>query len=400
MCIACDEKKLETVLATGRRRRLWEINSGWHCSILGTCLTLSDLRALGRKLSLQVRANHPKDYQYHGFFVQEACKHERPAKLLNKLLDKRHAAAIRKAKDTKSVEELEELWQDAVEAGNIPGIYWAILSHPLEACALCDRMFAEVHMLSHLVGASNRADIRRLSALEEQVAALEEKLAKQHRRHHQRLDEKNQEIDCLRAKLQAQSHLIEKIDGDTEPRQAPSPVPRDLTDELSELEATVTRYRTVIQKQNEEIERLSEQGDAMRHENKSLECALLRENAASETSSSFDLDGRCLLYVGGRQQTVHHLRALVEEWNGQLLHHDGGIERSLAGLAREVSKADAVVFPTDCVSHSAALKVKRLCCQTMKPFVPLRSSGIASFIAGLRSGLEAPMQSTVPPATW
>ena len=52
-------------------------------------------------------------------------------------------------------------------------------------------------------------------------------------------------------------------------------------------------------------------------------------------------------------------------------------------------KADAVVFPTDCVSHDAALQVKRLCRQTMKPFVPLRSSGVASFVAGLRHGLES-----------
>ena len=46
-------------------------------------------------------------------------------------------------------------------------------------------------------------------------------------------------------------------------------------------------------------------------------------------------------------------------------------------------------FPTDCVSHDAALQVKRLCRQTMKPFVPLRSSGVASFVAGLRNGLDS-----------
>ena len=128
----------------------------------------------------------------------------------------------------------------------------------------------------------------------------------------------------------------------------------------------------------------------MRDENQSLENALLRESATPNATCPFDLEGRCLLYVGGRQQTVHRLRTLVEEWNGQFLHHDGGIERSLAELARAVSKADAVVFPTDCVSHNAALKVKRLCDQTMKPYVPLRTSGIASFVAVVRDGLEMP----------
>ena len=85
MCTACD--KLDTKMASGRRKRLWDLNSGWHCSILGTCLTLSDLRALGRKLSLHTRAGEPQDYQFHGYFVKEACEPKRPAKLLNKLLN-------------------------------------------------------------------------------------------------------------------------------------------------------------------------------------------------------------------------------------------------------------------------------------------------------------------------
>ncbi|MEQ9574670.1 MAG: DUF2325 domain-containing protein, partial [Rhodospirillales bacterium] len=123
--------------------------------------------------------------------------------------------------------------------------------------------------------------------------------------------------------------------------------------------------------------------------------ALVRERGTGpagddcDTSCPFDLGGRSLLYVGGRQQTVHRLKSLVEAWNGHFLHHDGGLEKSINELAGAVVKADAVVFPTDCVSHDAALQVKRLCRQTMKPFVPLRSSGVASFVAGLRHGLES-----------
>jgi hypothetical protein len=40
-------------------------------------------------------------------------------------------------------------------------------------------VFAEVHMLSHLVGAANRADIRQLRLLEEEKAELEAKVARQ-----------------------------------------------------------------------------------------------------------------------------------------------------------------------------------------------------------------------------
>ena len=60
------------------------------------------------------------------------------------------------------------------------------------------------------------------------------------------------------------------------------------------------------------------------------------------------------------------------------------MEQSLEELPSCVVRADAVVFPTDCISHSAALKAKRLCRQSMKPYVPLRGSGVSSFVAGLR----------------
>ena len=53
-------------------------------------------------------------------------------------------------------------------------------------------------------------------------------------------------------------------------------------------------------------------------------------------------------------------------------------------LASAVTRADAVVFPVDCISHGAANKVKRLCQQSLKPFITLRTSGIGSLIAGLK----------------
>jgi Uncharacterized protein conserved in bacteria (DUF2325) len=67
------------------------------------------------------------------------------------------------------------------------------------------------------------------------------------------------------------------------------------------------------------------------------------------------------------------------------LHHDGGIEERGGLLPGLVSRADAVLFPVDCVSHAAMSLVKRLCRQAGKPFVPLRSAGLAPFCAALRN---------------
>ena len=395
MCDLCGNDDLH-LHVTARRKRLWEMTAGWHCSILGTCLTLADLRALARKLPLKIRQGFPVDYQLHGFFVKEADQPGRAAKMLTKLLDRKHSAAIRRLRGIKDTKGLEDSWVEAMAAGDIPGPYWAILSHPAATTELSERMFADVHMLSHLVGASNRGDIRRLTELEEENASLRDKLAKQQNHHRLRLDEKEKVINALHDQLHHDPERAIRIttpaapDGDGSCASVPA-----LQGELRHMEIRAAQADTTLRGQRSRIEELSRLVDSLLDENRSLETALVRERGTGpagsdcDTSCPFDLGGRSLLYVGGRQQTVHRLKSLVEAWNGHFLHHDGGLEKSINELAGAVIKADAVVFPTDCVSHDAALQVKRLCRQTMKPFVPLRSSGVASFVAGLRHGLES-----------
>ena len=69
--------------------------------------------------------------------------------------------------------------QARCSAHEIPGAYWAVLTHPQATEELVRHVFGEVHMLSHLVGAANRADIRRLRELETENAALQDKVARQ-----------------------------------------------------------------------------------------------------------------------------------------------------------------------------------------------------------------------------
>src|SRR5262249_28107716 len=78
-----------------------------------------------------------------------------------------------------SPEALLRCWDEAVQAGEIPSAYWAILTHPAVNDSLTRLAFGAVHMLSHLVGAANRADIRKLHRLEAEKSALEETVARQ-----------------------------------------------------------------------------------------------------------------------------------------------------------------------------------------------------------------------------
>ena len=95
------------------------------------------------------------------------------------------------------------------------------------------------------------------------------------------------------------------------------------------------------------------------------------------------LNGVRLLYVGGRPAQIPRIRAFVEAAQGEFLHHDGGVEERKGLLAGLVGRADAVFFPVDCISHEAAGGLKRLCRQAAKPYFPLRSASLTSFIAAL-----------------
>jgi hypothetical protein len=109
--------------------------------------------------------------------------------------------------------------------------------------------------------------------------------------------------------------------------------------------------------------------------------ACYSDNGQRASGPSGYLSGKTILYVGGRTVQVPKLRKLAEEHGADLLHHDGGLAESSHSLAALALRADAVLFPVDCISHGAATKLKRMCKQLGKSYFPLRRSGPASFAA-------------------
>ena len=387
MCDLCVVN--ESTKALTSRRRLWELSKGWHCSIIGTCLKLSDLRNLARKLKVQTveTIQCSVDYQLHSLFVKEASEANIAAKMINKLLDKRHSSTIRKVRTMNTEVELHEFWVGALSSGDIPGPYWSILSHPNSTIELAERMFADIHMLSHMVGASNRADIHKLQMVEESVAKIEERVSRQQRQHIKNLAARDATINALRSQLQ-QTQLRSLTNAEKEHSEPCNCalIPK-LNSNILQLSTKISVKNSTIDQSQDRVRYLEALVVDLQDENTSLELACARSDQFTDEASSLNLNGQCLLYVGGRQKTVSRLRNLVEDLNGKFIHHDGGVERSMKELASAVTRADAVVFPVDCISHGAANKVKRLCQQSLKPFITLRTSGIGSLVAGLKKGL-------------
>ena len=161
-----------------RRSKIWELADTLHCSIIGTCLSNAELRhALARLGVNGIEA--ADDHELHVVGVMLAGRRDAGAKMLQRALDRRHALAIKQYAKAKDEQALRQLWDELMRSSDIPGAYWALLSHAAATETIVKKAFQDVHMLSHLVGAANRADIRRLRELEAEKGALTEKLHRQ-----------------------------------------------------------------------------------------------------------------------------------------------------------------------------------------------------------------------------
>lgn len=372
-----------------RRDRLWELSTNLHCSIIGTCLSTADLRSLLAKLG-DTKARTASEHELHGQAVTRAGRKDEGGKLLHKLLDRRHEREVGRFSTATTTEEVRRLWQDAAAQGRIPGAYWAVLTHPATDRSLVQEAFGEVHMLSHLVGRSVRADLRRLSELEAETRIQADTIAEQQIRIQALTDQKVALTEALAAARNAMDEAASRAD--------PLPV-RDhgqaglisrLKEQLGRAEAHAAAEAArremaerTLQTMAEDARHGSEREEMLRAERDALESALSSALNGENSEPRLTLDRLTLLYVGGRPRQVSQARLFIERCGGQLLTHDGGVDETTTLLPGLVSRASAVLLPVDCVSHDAMGLVKRACHDSQIPFVPLRSASLAAMITAL-----------------
>ncbi|WP_370674428.1 DUF2325 domain-containing protein [Pleomorphomonas sp. PLEO] len=344
---------------------------------------------MAKRLGLFHGIDQMTDYELHGAFVHVLSNRNRASSAVQKLLETNHAGAVRKASRCHSEEELSAFWDREVAEGQIAGAFWAVMSHVHLGGALEVRVFGEVHMMSHLCGASHRGDARARSLAEQQCAALARRLEEANAGHLETLAARDREIERL-------SRLVSSIE----------PFVR---------ETATLRARVAELEGGEELARLDHRADELarrldlalrRNDHLAAEIdALTSQVAVAETrignltdqlaeaspyparacadDCPFNLEGRCIAYIGGRPRTVSRMRDLVERCRGSLIHHDGGAEQSAETLDGVLVRADVVMFPVDCVSHTAVEKLKTVCGRMNKTYLPLSSASYSSFASEL-----------------
>jgi hypothetical protein len=376
--------------ASRRRTAIWDMHHSMHCSIIGTCLSSGEIRRLLIKLGVH-GAEGASDHDLHKQGVTLAGQAQGGGKFIQKALDRRHEAAIKQFARARDEEALSRLWDDAVRRGDIPGAYWAVLSHPASTDAIMRKTFGDVHMLSHMVGAANRADIRRLCRLEQENAALSAKLELQQRQLRDGFVERDNKIrllnEALSRTLAQAPACAERADDDAWAAEAALiDLDRRLNQEVTRrkrLEGRLEAATLAVSQAERARQQAEGECERLRRELSLVEGEIAGWLGHEQSALAPQLGGAQVLYVGGRAHQVPQLKALVERASGKFLHHDAGIEHSMTLLPGLISRADCVVFPIDCVSHEAMGILKRQCRQLAKPFIPLRTSSLASLLSGL-----------------
>lgn len=358
-----------------RRWAIWEVPGNLQCSIIGTCLAQSEILKLARKLDLQIEPG-TADYDIHAYFVREASQYGKTSRLIQKELERRFSGMVRRVGRLSKEAELVALWEGAYESGQIPGAYWALLTHTHVPPDLRKRAFGEVHMLSHILGRTTHQAALKASDLGSRLEELEDKLLREADRQKRAIERRDRQIAALKADLLAAR-------GEQQPNPATSH--RGARGNGRTARLLLSRERALIsaRQRARDMEaqnaKLQSRLDQLERDARRARLTAVREGCPGAEACQLELPPRKVLYLGGRPNAIDRLKSIAEEINAEMFHHDGGVEQTVELIDGLVTRCDVVFCPIDCVSHGACERAKALCRKFEKPFVPLRSSGASSF---------------------
>lgn len=370
------------------RKKLWDLPQKLYCPIVGVCLPLASLRLLVKKIYLG--SEKADDYALHVGVISE-CSHKNPLTVsLQKELEQRYELKIKQYKLAKSKLAVAQLWQHAIEQGDVTGAFWAAATHPHCDAELHDVLYKDMHMLQHQAGACVRADLNKFNAVMNENATLAKELAKVQERVTRQMAEKAVEFEQLKlTNLQATTQLISK---DCEI----SALKTDLIafkGAFSEGESLNRLQKRIDQLQLREFEQLSLIKELKQKllvttsvaTNQTLPTSIPKESISNRVIPIVvQLEQKSVLCVGGRSGKIASYKNIIERVGGRFAHHDGGLEDNQHLLETSLAAADLVICQTGCISHNAYWRVKDFCKRTGKQCVFVENPSASSLERGLK----------------
>ncbi len=369
------------------RRKLWQLPDHCHCMIIGTCLSLPEVKRICKKCDYSTKGH--SDYDLHRFVVGQAAHADSMiARRSHKMLESKFKVDVARLRGRQTDSTLIEHWNVLKDAGRVAGTLWAMVTHPDCSAEVISVIYGEVHMLSHLTGASVHKQAEALPNAQRTIESLQRKLKTQQLTMTKKIEDgldKIARLEKLNAGLRQQ--LSETSPVETELSQINKRDHEIVRSALRETNIVLRETRSRLDEAEGLVTRKSNDFVRLMEDNEKLESLieyLTNKTEESDAECGKSLSGKCLVLLGGKPSQCKHFKAYVEANNGDFLHHDGGVESNISRIDSLISQADAVLCPVEQVSHSAMLRAKKVCKSTDKPLVFMPQSSMTAFVSGLR----------------
>ena len=380
---------------------IWEVEHHFKCPVIGTLLSEAQHRNILKKCGYQVKGFKP--YEHHRLIMENLNDANTLSVKVNNFLihqSRKHMTAV----DGASEKEIRAMWKKEIKEGNPGPLMFAIIACRDSSPDLLADVSGEIHMLTH-------ANMRAVFKVRTQLQDSQRQLSQEKKK----TREKAQQIKSMIRRGKKRDGAMGKLEQEN----------RALQLKVRELENRVPDHGADNQSQME-IEQLKSQRRAAEQENQQLtremkaiqidlfsaqnEVELLKkelreivaqfhqplpefegpENADNYPCETCGKDcdpqsctcprlcAKRIFMIGGITKMKAHYKDIVESAGGYFEYHDGYLKNTNANLEAKVRRSDLVICPVNCNSHSACLRVKKLCNQYNKELKILNSSSLSA----------------------
>lgn len=378
-------EKLQVIRATGKeslwadhgsnkqnqRLKIWEIDNFFKCPMVGTCLTLTEQKHLLKKAGICRKKKSA--YDIHEILVASLESENRLTKKFENMLKKKFGKESSRLCEMPE-EEFMEHWRSCFNEGDYKAALWAAARRPDLRVECRREIFGMVHMAMHWNSEQRATTTIKLAVMEKKEAAIRRRWKKgagekkELERKNRRLQVKN---NALQARVDAVMEENSALARQLADLMSESRVPeleqqlRQLREERTGLSGTIDELSRRIDAMTEKHRRQSETHDQLMASNAQLEQTMWetirsmhRINLCDENCPAFDLCKKRVLIVGGIARMESLYRQLIESSGGHLEYHDGNMNGGARQLENSLKRADLVLCPVNCNSHTACSLVK------------------------------------------
>ena len=357
------------------RIKFWEVETCFTCPIVGMCLTAPEQKEILKKTYFPVKKTDL--YEIHEALVVCGDDNNKISRRVDALLERKFmkvAAPLFELDDKAFMSHFTK----AFETGEYLPTIWAAAVNPKLSLSSKKKVFSEIHMSMHWGGDESRKAKQKITRLNGLIGKTKKDL-KTGKTHKRILQKENDEMAKELISSKHEQELLKKENKALEDR---------LQNQTGALEMAI------LEKKNQELEVSLEvvtdsYGDASaqlhalskKREQLVVELKLQKEMTAQitqeaikvighvialnkcacdESCPAFNLCEKRVLIVGGIARMESVYRELIEGSGGVFEYHNGYVKQGVKPLEDRMKRADMVLCPVNCNSHTACAVVKKL----------------------------------------